>query len=380
MSLAKKAPAPANQAISIDPGSALGNMVRLWDRFWFTPADPTPLCFIRACTGLLAFYVLLSYSWDLLSYVGPEAWVDKELADYVQREMPVYSLPWNWSDGLSQIAQGNFYWSIYYHVTHPGWIVGIHIFFLINTLLFTLGLATRITGLFSWLAVMSYVQRASNTVFGVDTMMIIVLTYLNIGPCGATFSLDRWLAKRRAMRAGQPIPEVGPSLAANFAIRMIQVHFCVIYFSTGTSKLLGSTWWAGTSLNLVLLNPAFAPMDNPLYYGMMRFLASHRVLWEIAMTIGIAYTLILEIGFPFLVWDRRWRWLMISGSVMLHFGIGISMGLVTFSLMMMIMVSSFIPAEVTRSILDRLDVWWSSFRNGKEFAPGDKMEKMALTP
>ncbi|MFM7151598.1 MAG: hypothetical protein ACKO23_17370, partial [Gemmataceae bacterium] len=79
-------------------------------------------------------------------------------------------------------------------------------------------------------------------------------------------------------------------------------------------------------------------------------------------------------------WDRRWRWLMISGSVMLHFVIGISMGLVTFSLMMMIMVSSFIPAEVTRSILDRLDVWWSSLRNGKEFAPGDKMEKIALTP
>ncbi|MFO0881697.1 MAG: hypothetical protein U0840_30735 [Gemmataceae bacterium] len=334
--------------------SVTSNILRTWDTFWFTPADPTTLAFMRICCGLLVFYVHLTYSWGLLAYVGPEAWVDKELADHIQRDIPVYSLPWNWSDQTTQVGAGNYYWSVYFHVTDPAWIIGIHVAFVAAPLLFGLGLFTRFTGLVTWLAAMSYVQRASNTVFGLDTMMMIVLAYLNIGPSGATLSLDRWLQVRRAQRRGQPIPEVEPSYAANFAIRMTQIHFCVIYFATGTSKLLGSTWWAGTSLNLVLLNPAFTPLDTRPYYELMKFLATHRLLWEVVMTAGIVYTLVLEIAFPFLVWDRRWRWLLICGSVMLHLNIGLAMGLVTFSLMMMIMVSSFIPPEVMRGLIDDL--------------------------
>ena len=59
-------------ATSARSPSLLGEVVRGWDRFWFTPADPTTLAFIRVCCGLLVFYVHLTYSWDLFSYVG--AW------------------------------------------------------------------------------------------------------------------------------------------------------------------------------------------------------------------------------------------------------------------------------------------------------------------
>ena len=60
--------------------SVLGSLLRGWDRFWFSRMDPTTLCFIRLCCGLLTFYVHLTYSWGLLSYVGPEAWIDHEIA------------------------------------------------------------------------------------------------------------------------------------------------------------------------------------------------------------------------------------------------------------------------------------------------------------
>ncbi len=221
-------------------------------------------------------------------------------------------------------------------------------------LLMTIGLWTRYTTVFSWLGAMCYVQRATITVYGLDSMMMIVLCYLMIGPSGAMLSVDRWLQVRRARKRGLPVPEVQPSVRANFAIRLFQVHFCFIYLAAGTSKLLGPTWWSATSLNIVMLNPEFSPLHWAPYYYFLKFLAGHRWMWEIFMGVQIVGTLLLEIGFPFLVWYPRWRWAMICGSVGLHTGIAMFMGLTTFSVVMVCMVSSFIPAEVMRDMLTRM--------------------------
>ena len=196
------APTPRSDA---GPTSLLVDAVRGWDRFWFSPLDPTTLCFIRLCTGLVVFYVHLTYSWGLLSYIGPEAWIDKDSADYIIRKAPVYGLGLSWDDPLKvdPTQKGNYYWSIYFHVTEPGWIVALHVGFLAVMLMFALGLWTRYTAALTWAGAMCYVQRASSTVFGLDTMMMIVLLYLMIGPSGAVLSLDRWLEKRRARLEGR---------------------------------------------------------------------------------------------------------------------------------------------------------------------------------
>ena len=60
-------------------GSALvwcRNLLAGWDRFWFTPADPATLAAVRICTGLVLLYTHLTCTFDLLSFVGPDAWVD----------------------------------------------------------------------------------------------------------------------------------------------------------------------------------------------------------------------------------------------------------------------------------------------------------------
>jgi hypothetical protein len=368
---------PSSEA-TLDGGAVVMDAVRGWNRFWFAPQDPTTLCFIRLCAGLLILYVHITYSWDLLGYVGPEAWLDKENADYVRLEAPYWGLGNDWDDQLRVVGHGNTFWSVYFHVTEPGWIIALHVFFLTMMLLMTVGLWTRYTTVLSWLGAMSYVQRASTTVYGLDTMMMIVLCYLMIGPAGATLSVDRWLEKRRARKQGLPEPEVEPSISANFALRLIQVHFCIVYLAAGTSKLLGATWWSGTALNRVMLNAEFSPLHTAPYYYFLKFLASHRWLWELFMDIQIVGTLIVEIGFPFLVWYPRWRWAMICGSVMLHTGIAFFMGLTTFSVIMVCMVASFIPGVVIRDLVTRV-----SERLHRLFAgsavPADESGKLVLT-
>ena len=61
-------------------------------------------------------------------------------------------------------------------------------------------------------------------------------------------------------------------------------------------------------------------------------------------------------SFPFLVWNHKLKWIMICGSIMLHTGIGLLMGLTTFSLCMITLVLSFVPPAFIKNLIDRYGI------------------------
>ena len=252
-------------------------------------------------------------------------------------------------------------WSIFFHLEDPKWIWTAHVLILAVMLLFTIGFATRITSVLAFLGATCYIWRAQTSLFGLDAMITVFLFYLMIAPSGAVLSVDRWLEVRRErkrLRNPNAIVPVEPSAVATFATRMFQIHFCFIYLAAGTSKLLGVAWWNGTALWACYANYSFAPMRVPLYTEFLAFLCRHRWLWEIFMAFGTLFTLFMELSFTFLIWLKRWRWVMLSGSVLLHTGIGLFMGLVTFSLMMLCLVMAFVPPEASRLLLARVAENW----------------------
>jgi hypothetical protein len=327
---------------------------RAWDRFWFSPSPPTTLALMRIFAGLIALYVLFGYALDLQGFVGEYAWIGKDVTDFQRNKMDVEAPPNNWDGPVEKVGHGMFVWSLYFHVTDPGWMWTIHLSVMLVTLLFTVGFATRLTSVLTWLGAIMYINRASSSLFGMDTMTNLGLLYLMIAPCGATLSVDRWLEVRRLRQhfgpAYQPPPP--PALSsATLATRLVQVNFCIIYLMSGFSKLLGSSWWNGTAPTLVLLNYSFAPFNVGLYAKTITFLASHRWLWEIIMTSGVIGTLAIEVGLPFLIWNPRLRWFMVCCSALLHTMIGLTMGLVTFSLMMLVLLLAFVPPEVSEQVV-----------------------------
>lgn len=330
--------------------------LRGWNRFWFAAVDPTGLGFMRICCGLLVFYNTLVYSYDLMSYVGPNSWLDVPTQNYLRKDYPVVYPPDNWTDQVQTPREGSFLWSIFYHVRDPFWVVTIHVSILIVLLLFTVGLWTRVTSVLAWVGAMQYVERVQTQLFGQDTMLIILLLYLMIGNSGAALSVDRWLELRRERREQGRRADLTlkPSWSANFALRLVEVHFCIIYLVSGSSKLLGAAWWNGTALWLCLANYNFAPMRVGLYDQALTFLCNYRPLWEICLTSGVVFTLFTEIGFTFLVWGRRWRPFMVTCSILMHLGIGLIMGLTVFSLLMLTMVLAFVPPNVMRVFVDDL--------------------------
>ena len=62
-----------------------------WLRFWFAPADPTVLGFIRVVTGLLVLYNAVAYSFDLTNFFGANAFVDVATANRERRELPTFA-------------------------------------------------------------------------------------------------------------------------------------------------------------------------------------------------------------------------------------------------------------------------------------------------
>src|SRR6185503_2420103 len=133
-------------------------------------------------------------------------------------------------------------------------------------------------------------------------------------------------------------------------LRLLQVHFCLIYLASGCSKLQGAAWWNGTAIWQTLANYEFTPERFPGYTAILRLLSQNRFVWEIFHTGGTLFTLFLEVGLPFLIWHRQWRWLCMLGSLMLHAGISVTMGLHSFSVLMMLILLSFTDPDWLRSL------------------------------
>lgn len=309
-----------------------------------------------------------AYSYTRAFGQPPPAFVknDAEL-----KEINDFMLKWNGHDPRRLHARGMPVWSIWFHVTDPAAMVVVHVLFIVVAILFTLGFCTRITAAITWFACLSYIHRNSSVLFGVDTMMNIVLIYLMIAPSGAVFSLDRVIA--RWWRSAKPDfviswyrlwkmpvpPEIAPaaddagepSVAANVVIRLLQIHVGIIYLVAGLSKLLGTAWWNGTAIWATVANYEFAPMQNESYLAFIRFLGEHQWLHDLFLTGGGLFTLIFEISYIFLVWRPRLRWIFLGSAILLHGGIGLFMGLKTFALMMLVMNMAFLTPEEVRWVL-----------------------------
>ena len=158
-------------------------------------------------------------------------------------------------------------------------------------------------------------------------------TWPSVRPEPPTRSTDGLVAARVA---GVPDPQ--PSVLANIAQRLIQLHMCVVYLFAGAGKLLGETWWDGTALWGAFGNFEYQTLD-------MTWLAAYPLLVNL-LTQTI---LVWEITYCVLVWPRLLRPLVLAMAVPLHLGIGLSMGMMTFGLAMLVGNVAFVPARVVRS-------------------------------
>jgi hypothetical protein len=175
----------------------------------------------------------------------------------------------------------------------------------------------------------SAVNRAPLNVFGLDDTLGLLLIPLVIGPAGARLSVDRLLF------AGN---HAAPSVRASIALRLLQVQLCIVYFFSGSGKLLGASWWEGTALWGAAANVQYRTLD-------LTWLARYPLVTN-AITLA---TLWWEVTYAALIWPRLTRPLVLAMAVAVHLGIGLAMGMMEFGLAMIVANLAFVPAPVFRS-------------------------------
>jgi hypothetical protein len=291
-----------------------------WNRFWFSPTDPATLGLIRILAGAMLFYTHLVWTIGLEEFFGK-------------------SHPWLTPAAISSLpGHAASKWSYFYFVDSPALLWGVHIAALVVFALLTIGLWSRAMSILAFIATVSYINRASLAQFGLDDTNAMLALYLMIGPCGAAYSVDRWLKRRRA-KSELPIDS---RIGANVATRLIQVHMCVVYLFSGLGKLTGVAWWNGAAMWNAVANLEYQSID-------VTWIANHA--WLAAIMTHV--TVFWETFYCALIWPRLTRPIMLAIAAGVHLGIGAFLGMWTFGLAMLIGNAAFISPWVVRRVLDR---------------------------
>ncbi len=302
-----------------------------WNRFWFTPQDPATLSLIRVLAGLMLLYTHLVWTIDFAGFFGEHGRISTEFAQ-------------SFHDPL---GMGHFAWSLWFWIKSASLQPWFHLGGLAIFLLLTVGFQSRIMAVLAFLLTISYVHRAPGVLFGLDQINTMLAMYLMVGPCGARYSVDAWRA------AGQG-RAVTPSVTANLAIRLLQLHLCVVYLFAALGKLQGVTWWEGTAMWLALANYEYQSLDMTWiwpYRKCINALSQFTVLWELT--------------YPALIWPRLTRPLVLALAVPLHLGIACCMGMMTFGLVMLIANLAFVPPQLVRDFLDWFPSPFANVRQGE---------------
>jgi Vitamin K-dependent gamma-carboxylase len=309
----------------------LAEVWEAWNQFWFTPMSPSTLSIIRVLLGAMLLYTHLVWSKDLTGFFGPDGWLPAQLVHEVHQAG-------NDPDGAGpEIGAGRLIWTHFGIVQSPEMIWTVHIMALVVFFCLMVGLFSRLAAVLAYLLAVSYANRITpGANFGLDKINCMLAMYVMLGPCGARYSVDRLWRLRR----GAP-SEVAPSTSANVAIRLIQLHMCVIYLFSALGKLQGDTWWTGEAVWYSVATLEYQTMDMTWLW---------RYPWLINLLTHV--TVAFELSYPVLIWPRLTRPWMLILAVLIHGGIIFALGMPTFGLVMLIGNLAFVSPKTVRKVFD----------------------------
>jgi hypothetical protein len=298
MTTPKSTQAPAKPAAAPAPAGLIGS----WVNFWFAPVDPVGLHALRVLAGLLFLFWLLPFAGDHAALFGLGGWFDATAYREASRlpELPPHLFGWSvvYLCGTNPVALGAVYWLSVAAIA-----------------LFTLGLWTRLTGVLTWVAVVSYTANPA-LAYDADPLLVMLAFYLMFG----YLLLGQWLPRQSLVtrllgpretwlfgRAAAPPRE---SVAANLALRLFQVHFAIAMVASGLHKLQIKEWWGGLA-TWFYVNPPFRTTPEEV-----RSFAPNAETMLTLFTFTSYVALAWQIAFPAFAWRRSLRAVLLGGAAL----------------------------------------------------------------
>jgi hypothetical protein len=195
------------------------------------------------------------------------------------------------------------------------------------------GWHTRIAAFLVCLSHYVIMNTVSIFIYGLDIFLQIALFYLVVMPVAKAYSLDVWQGRVSS----------APSWGVTLSRRVLQIHLCLAYISSGFEKVQSPAWWSGNVIWRSLVQPDFRQYD---------FTWLARFPW-LAM-LSSWFVMLMEAGYCVAMWVPRLRVCWIAGIIVLHLGIALFMGLGLFGLIMILLTISAFGYEAWIDLKDTM--------------------------
>ncbi|POX42149.1 HTTM domain-containing protein [Streptomyces sp. Ru73] len=148
-----------------------------------------------------------------------------------------------------------------------------------------------------------------------------------------------WWVRRYAPGEPRTVLNTIADLVHNGALLVIMVEVCLIYATAGWYKIQGSRWQDGTAVFYPMHLDYFSPWPE----------LSHVLAGSGLMIMLITYgTVIVQVAFPFTVFNRRLKNVLLVAMILEHLSIAFLLGLPFFSLAMVAADAVFLPTNFLR--------------------------------
>jgi len=299
---------------------------RTWDHIWFQDKPTGPLEVARIGIGLA---LLLHYSLAvpmLFTLYGDGGWLSLEALTA--------------TDGRNWSRQ-----SIFFYLPQNWQLALFHTVFLFSCASLMFGWRTSWVKWIVLIGHISYAQRNPMLTYGVDSIAASILLLLCLAPVGRAMSLDRAREVRAFKRRHlDGRPPVFTSRWAFACRRLMQIQMAVLFLFSALHKVRAEGWWHGESIWQVFLTT-----DYQIPF-MLDLLASN--FWMV--NIAVYGVVLVELAFPFLVWQKATRAYLLIGAIFIHLLFFFFLSLHYFSFVMIMGHMSFLRYDW----LERLGQWW----------------------
>jgi hypothetical protein len=286
--------------------------------FLFPGGSDTWLAILRIGLGLQMLLVCLSMrrDWSHLFARSGDVWINRDLLEALLTAQAPVAPRFGWLLTLGD----------QFGINDEAVLLAAWICLLLAACCLLVGFFCRTSAILAWFLQQCAVNSGGLLTYGMDNFTAIGLFYLMLAPFPDRYCLDRYIWK-------SPIKD---RHLHGFFQRALQLHLCIIYFFAGLAKLLGGGWWNGENLWMALTRPPFNVLPDQLIMS---------VHW--ALPIAGILVCFLEFGYPFFIWPKRTRLVWLICVIAMHVGIGLTMGMYLFALIMIILnVAAFGPGAL----------------------------------
>lgn len=272
--------------------------IRRFQRFVSTPHRTYAASTLRVGFGIITFLLYAMHWRQRLFLWGPNGQLDV---------------------GYYRLASGDYPLALYGWFNTVGWTDLLYTAGMLVSILYAIGFVPRLTAIVFYVLTAALYDRNTLSLDGGNNVLILLSLYLCFADTGRHFAIKT--IRFPKLRRFYPIVLRPLNVIHNGAMATIALQVAIVYFFSGTAKVMGHRWQDGTAIYYIMRVNEFSLPG-----------LSHLIYENAILVTFLTYsTIVFQVAFPFVMWFSRLKVPLFIAAIGFHVGVATFMGLTAFS-------------------------------------------------